>query len=143
MESGRGKKRGGLTSLDPPADPPASLPTHPVRQSVESPVSSDNVSQKGSSPPQLEIRRALDLFSGTGSVKKYLQEVGFEVLSLDIDPKCKPDLCKDLMQWRYWTEFRPGHFELICASVPCSQYSRANTTGVRDHVWADALANES
>ena len=46
-------------------------------------------------------RRALDLFSGTGSVGEVLEKMGFEVVSLDKKPTCKPNLCIDLMFWDY------------------------------------------
>ena len=35
--------------------------------------------------------------------------------------------------------FPPGHFKIICASVPCAEYSLAKTTAPRDFERADAL----
>ena len=39
--------------------------------------------------------RLLDLFTGTGSVARVAEELGYEVHTLDIDRRCKPDLCVD------------------------------------------------
>ena len=82
--------------------------------------------------------RALDLFSGTGSVSNRLTELGYEVVSLDIDPKHSPTLVTDLLEWPY-TSYERGHFKIIAASVPCAQYSIARTTAPRDYDQTDAL----
>ena len=68
--------------------------------------------------------RILDLFSGTGSVKRVAQEVGFEVVSLDLSNKYKPDICEDVLKWDY-TIFPKGHFDMIWASPPCEKFSVA------------------
>ena len=46
-------------------------------------------------------KRALDLFSGSKSVSNRLRELGYEVVSLDINPRYKPDICVDILQWQY------------------------------------------
>ena len=68
--------------------------------------------------------RVLELFSGTKSVGKVCQEMGFEVLSVDIDPRHNPDLLLDI---RDFDEFRypKDHFQFIWASPPCESYSQA------------------
>ena len=71
----------------------------------------------------------LDLFSGTGSVKKAtaLLENDFECLSLDTSDKfSKPDVLIDIHDWDYKV-YPPGHFDVIGASVPCQMYSCART----------------
>ena len=82
--------------------------------------------------------RALDLFSGTGSVAKRLRELGYSVTTLDFLPKNNPDIVTDLLEWEY-KQFPPKHFKVIAASVPCAQYSVAKTTAPRDLPRADAL----
>eukprot|EP00976_Prorocentrum_cordatum_P105265 1194210-Prorocentrum_minimum.AAC.2 len=67
--------------------------------------------------------RTLVLFSGSGSVEQALQRrfPRIVITSLDVDPKS--------------TElhtYSPGHFDLIWASPPCTEYSRATTTRPRD-----------
>lgn len=68
--------------------------------------------------------RALELFSGTGSVGATLQEAGFEVVSVDICDKFhKPTHLADILKWDY-TLYPPGYFELIWASPPCTSFSK-------------------
>ena len=81
---------------------------------------------------------ALDLFSGKGSVRRALEEMGYEVVSVDINPKFAPTHACDIMQWHYH-KYRPGTFEVICASSPCTEYSRAKTIGSRRLVESDQL----
>ena len=87
--------------------------------------------------------KALDLFSGTGSVGTQLSKWGFQVTSLDNSPSCKADLCLDILGWDYKRQYSPGHFQVITASVPCEEYSPAKTTQVRDLGKADILAKKS
>ena len=39
----------------------------------------------------------LELFSGTGSLGKAFRELGWDVFSVDNDPKAKASLCKNIM----------------------------------------------
>ena len=82
---------------------------------------------------------ALDLFCGTGSVGRRLKKLGFQVTSLDIDPRTKPTIVTDIMTWDYGNQYPTGHFDLIAASVPCTEYSRAKTIGDRKLRAADDL----
>ena len=45
--------------------------------------------------------RALDLFCGTKSVNDALQKMGYRVVNHDSDPKTNPDICEDIMKWKY------------------------------------------
>jgi hypothetical protein len=65
--------------------------------------------------------RVLELFSGTGSVGKICNEVGFECISLDKDMKA--DWETDILEWDY-TVYPPGHFDFIWASPPCDTFSQ-------------------
>ena len=82
--------------------------------------------------------RALDLFSGTKSVARVLETMGFEVVSVNEDPAWYPDICVDVLQWELWNLPR-GQFQIIFASLPCTEYSQALTTGLRDLQAADVL----
>ncbi|EPS62093.1 hypothetical protein M569_12700, partial [Genlisea aurea] len=75
-------------------------------------------------------KRALDLFSGTGSAKKVLEKEGFEVISLDSEARFQPTLCCDILGWDY-KEYPPGYFDIITASPPCTEFSQAKTVGER------------
>lgn len=82
--------------------------------------------------------RALDIFSGTGAVGKYLSQRGFSVMSLVILPSMRPDICTDILKWNY-REYPQHNFRVIAAGVPCNEYSRAKTVGVRDLDLADKI----
>ena len=88
--------------------------------------------------------RALELFAGTGSVGKAFQRRGWEVTSLDIDPKAQTTITADILTWDY-RQFPPGHFEAIWASPVCQHYSQARTTAKapRNLVWADSLVEKT
>ena len=43
--------------------------------------------------------RLLELFSGTGSVGRAFAELGWEVVSLDLDPNAEPTICADVCSW--------------------------------------------
>ena len=86
--------------------------------------------------------RLLELFSGTGSVGRAFK--GWEVISLDLDPKSRATITSDILDWDY-TVFPPGHFDAIWASCPCTQYSIARTTAKapRDLDLADSLVRRT
>ena len=70
--------------------------------------------------------RIWDICCGTGSVSNVWREAGHEALTLDIDPKCEPDICTDLMTWEY-TDFDLDDPDVIWCSPPCTQYSIARS----------------
>ena len=88
-------------------------------------------------------RMALDLFSGLGSATRVLQAHGFQVESVDNDPRRKPTICENILTWDYEAAFVPGTFELVVASPPCTEYSRALTTRRRCLAEADALVRKA
>ena len=87
--------------------------------------------------------RALDLFSGTGSVGARLRELGYEVTSLDADRRRKPDILVDILSWDYKDKYTPGYFHVIAAGVPCTEYSPAKTFGQRRLDYADRLVERT
>ena len=92
-------------------------------------------------PPELvtvKPKRALDLFSGLGSATRVLKNHGYEVTTLDADPKYGADICANILDWDP-TVFEPGHFDLIMACPPCTEYSRAMTMRPRRMDQADRV----
>lgn len=67
----------------------------------------------------------LELFCGTKSVGKVASENGYEVISVDINPKCNPDVCIDIMRFDF-KQYVPFTFDIIWASPPCNTFSNFN-----------------
>ncbi|KAK3236638.1 hypothetical protein CYMTET_53226 [Cymbomonas tetramitiformis] len=82
--------------------------------------------------------KILVLFCGTGSVERQFtkQFLNSEVVAVGIQPKWGPTHCEDIMRWDS-RHFRPGHFDVVWASPPCTEYSQAKTVGIRDLRAAD------
>ena len=68
--------------------------------------------------------RLLELSCGTKSIGNVAEQLGYEVTSLDSK---HADINTDILNWDY-TTYEPKHFEVIWASPPCTEYSRALTT---------------
>jgi len=81
----------------------------------------------------------LELYSGTGSVGRAFRDMGWEVISVDIDPKTDCTLCMDVRDLT--ARQLPAQPDLIWASPVCTHYSRARTFAKtpRDLAWADSL----
>ena len=86
--------------------------------------------------------KVLVLFSGTGSVEKVILQryPAAQIVNLDIDSKWPTThnmSIEDFIRGAMY-EYKPGHFDILWASPPCKEYSRAKTVGPRDLIAADA-----
>jgi len=73
--------------------------------------------------------KLLELFSGTKSVGKVAEKLGYEVISLDLK---NADINCDILNWDY-TIFEPGTFDVIWASPPCNTFSRLRESNIGRH----------
>ena len=64
----------------------------------------------------------LDLFAGTKSLKKFVDDKNWDYISLDIEPNHNPDILIDFLEWDYKT-VKP---DILWASPDCAVYSMAN-----------------
>ena len=86
----------------------------------------------------------VELFAGSHSVSKALARFlagtfDVRVLSVDSDPTTNASVVADINRWNYkrdLNEFLKGQrandIVFVHASPPCTAFSRANTTGIRD-----------
>ena len=83
------------------------------------------------------------MFSGTNSVGDVFRAQGCQVISLDNNEKYQPDIPIDILKWEYWKEYKPGTFDVIMASPPCTEYSSAMTSRPRRMDKADLLVQKA
>ena len=87
--------------------------------------------------------RLLELCSGTGSVGRAFAARGWEVTSVDINPKAHPTICCNLLELTAEQCLAQGPVDFVWASPPCTHYSRARTTGgPRDLEGSDRLVQK-
>ena len=82
--------------------------------------------------------RLLELCCGTAQVSKYFLAQGWEVVTVDIDPKFQPDILSDVRDIDP-ARWQPGEFDVVWASPPCCCYSIARSTVPRDFGQADQI----
>ena len=64
--------------------------------------------------------KVLDLFSGLGGWSQAFRDRGHDVVTVDIEQRFKPTICKDVMEL---TASDLGYFDVILASPPCNCFS--------------------
>ena len=70
----------------------------------------------------------LEVCSGTGSMGRAFRALGWEVTSLDFDPKSGADIIADVCEWQ---PPEGAHWDAIWCSPPCTEFSVALTTRPR------------
>jgi hypothetical protein len=73
----------------------------------------------------------LSLFKGTGSFDKVTSnDFGYDVTSLDYDPKSKANYIQDIMHTTITNDFKPAYFKLITASPDCTVWSSLKSSRI-------------
>lgn len=86
-------------------------------------------------------KRLLELFCGTKSVGKEFEQNGYEVISLDYNPKFNATHIEDILKWDY-TQYPKDYFEVIWASPDCTTWSLATGGKYRTKVNIWGLNNQ-
>ena len=88
--------------------------------------------------------KLLDLFTGTGSVAKVARDLGYEVTTLDIDARCNPDICADVLEFDYMYKiWKPGEFDIVWASPLCDFFSCARKCNIGRYVRGELMTAET
>ena len=86
--------------------------------------------------------KLLDLFTGTGSVARVAESLGYDVTSLDADARCNPDIRADINSFDY-TVWSPGEFDIVWASPPCDTFSAARRSNLGRVVKGELMTPET
>jgi len=86
--------------------------------------------------------KLLDLFCGTKSVARVAEQLGYDVVTLDIDPRCNPSICANILEFDY-TFWRPGQFDVVWASCPCQTFSCARKSNIGRKVKNEIMTAET
>ena len=86
--------------------------------------------------------KLLDLFTGTGSVANVAESLGYEVTTLDMDARCNPTVCANVLDFDY-TIWEPGDFQVVWASPPCETFSCARKCNIGRVVKGEMMTAET
>lgn len=65
--------------------------------------------------------RVLDLFAGWGGWSAAFKERGHEVVRVEVDSECKPEVCADILDLVH--SDLSGPWDMVLASPPCEKFS--------------------
>lgn len=70
--------------------------------------------------------KVLDLCSGLGGFSQAFKDIHHEVITVDVEPRFNPTICKDVMELQPKDFSQYGQFDVILASPPCNCFSIAS-----------------
>jgi site-specific DNA-cytosine methylase len=80
----------------------------------------------------------LDLFSGLGGWSASFKDRNHKVITLDIEPKFNPTICKNILDVTAQDLKKYGQFDIILASPPCNCFSVASIR----YYWKNKRPND-
>jgi len=83
--------------------------------------------------------KVLELFCGSKSFTRICEEHRHECITVDIEDKFNPTYVMDILNPKLLNLLEKNKFDLIWASPPCTEYSRAKSQGVRNIRYANSL----
>jgi hypothetical protein len=87
--------------------------------------------------------RILELFCGTKSFSKVAELRGHQVTTLDWDKKFSPDICIDILDIKDIDSFFWDKYDVVWASPPCTEYSKAKSQGKRQISYANLIVQRT
>lgn len=66
----------------------------------------------------------VDFFSGLKGASEYPKELGWQVITVDIEPKFKPDICQDILL--QIDDLLPEDIYFCWFSPPCTEFSKSH-----------------
>lgn len=72
----------------------------------------------GSISPKAQKPIFVELFSGSGHISQVAQEWGYDTVTVDMNPKFKPDICANILNLRA-TQLPQKNVLAAWASIPC------------------------
>ena len=84
--------------------------------------------------------KLLELFAGTQSVSRVARRLGWECVTLDIDPANSPDLCMSILDFDE-TQYPRDAWDFVWCSPPCESYSSCNNLFANDPLHEATMAS--
>ena len=89
--------------------------------------------------------KIMELFCGTKSFSNEVlkENAHCEIITLDIMKRYNPTIQCDILEWNYKDKYLSNSFDIIWASPPCTEYSKAHRRKPRNLYLADNIVKRT